>query len=130
MQVHIIIGIGDFKLASTLASNMKGVMADVAASPNNPVFINHHGMIDYILERWLNNNTSSVYPDMPRERKGHQRDSFIVPFFPLFKHSDVFKEATTLGYNYEEDPPSTIIIPFVATLLFCIIPLCIINKKH
>ncbi len=123
MQVHIIVGIGDFKLAGTLASNMKGVMADVAASPNDPVFINHHGMIDYILEMWLNSNRSRVYPDIPSERKGHQRDSFIVPFFPLFKHSDVFKEAADLGYSYEDpSKPSKpwIIVFYTIVAIICI----------
>ena len=50
-QVHIIVGIGDFM--SDLVKNESGVMADVAASPNDPIFINHHTMIDCILEEWL-----------------------------------------------------------------------------
>ncbi len=77
-------------------------MSDVGSSPNDPIFINHHAMVDFILERWLQKHADTrEYPDVPNEIKGHQRDGFIVPFFPLFKHSDVFEEANKLGYSYE-----------------------------
>ena len=63
MQVHIILGIGDFATNST--SNMTGVMGDVSASPNDPIFINHHTMVDCILEEWLQSHPDRVYPDVP-----------------------------------------------------------------
>lgn len=97
MQVHIIVGIGDF--ATDIPGNMKGVMADVAASPNDPMFINHHGMVDCVLEEWLQRHPDAEYPDVPGEIKGHQRDGYIVPFFPLFKHDDVFGTAENFGYS-------------------------------
>ena len=47
IQVHIIVSIGSFD--SKLEDNEKGVMAGVA-SPNDPIFINHHTMIVCSLE--------------------------------------------------------------------------------
>ena len=99
MQVHIILGIGDFSLVENLASNMTGVMGDVSASPNDPVFINHHTMVDCILEEWLQSHPDRVYPDIPEKLKGHQREGVIVPFFPIFKHSDMFQTADNFGYS-------------------------------
>ena len=77
---------------------MKGVMADVAASPNDPLFVNHHTTVDCILEGWLQRNPNARYPD-DVEIKGHQKNGYIVPFFPLFKHSDMFKTADNFGYS-------------------------------
>ena len=84
-----------------LPPDKQGVMADVAASPNDPVFINHHAMVDCILEEWLQKNPNASYPDnVPADRlPGHQADAYIVPFFPLVRHSDVFKTADNLGYS-------------------------------
>ena len=89
-------------LKSGLDDNIKGVMADVAASPNDPLFVNHHTTVDCILEEWLQHNPNARYPDnVPRnnEIKGHQKNEYIVPFFPLFKHSDMFKTADNFGYS-------------------------------
>lgn len=99
IQVHIIVGIGNFEAVGNLSSTMRGVMADVAASPNDPIFINHHSMVDCVLEEWLQRNPDAQYPDVPSEIKGHQRDAYIVPFFPLYKHSDFFNTAENFGYS-------------------------------
>ena len=99
MQVHIILGIGDFLHAATLPRNMTGVMADITASPNDPIFINHHTMIDCILEEWLQSHPDRVYPDVPEKLKGQQREALIVPFFPIFKQSDMFQTADNFGYS-------------------------------
>ena len=63
LQVHIILGIGDFEVVSDLPNNMTGVMADVGASPNDPVFLDHHTMVDCILEEWLQEHPDASYPD-------------------------------------------------------------------
>ena len=97
-QVHIIVGIGYFM--SNLDANKAGVMADVAASPNDPIFINHHSMIDCILEEWLQGHPGADYPsNIPSTLKGHQKDGYIVPFYPLFKHKDMFNTANNFGYS-------------------------------
>ena len=78
--------------------NNRGVMAHVAASPNDPIFINHHAMIDCIFEQWLKNNRQATYPkDVGKD--GHRRDDYIVPFIPAFSHKDMFKTADNFGYS-------------------------------
>jgi hypothetical protein len=113
VQVHLILGIGYFE--SGIDPNHEGVMGDVAASPNDPVFINHHTMIDCILEGWLLNHDNAMYPNPEGDNvtlihKGHRRDDYIVPFFPLKKHRDVFMTADNFGYFCDIDftePPNT-----------------------
>ena len=96
MQVHIIVGLVDFK---NIPDN-PGVMADVGASPNDPLFINHHSMVDCIFDQWLKKDPSE-YPADDDIKPGHGNDEYTVPFFPLIKHSDVFKTADNFGYICE-----------------------------
>ena len=85
---------------SDLDDNKAGVMADVAASPNDPILINHHTMIDCILEEWLQGHPDADYPrNIPSTLEGHQKDGYIIPFYPLFKHKDMFKTANNFGYS-------------------------------
>ena len=74
-------------------------MADVGASPNDPIFINHHAMVDCILEEWLQSNPNTPYPQDPSIRQGHKESDYIVPFFPLVRHRDMFKTANNFGYS-------------------------------
>ena len=97
LQVHNIVGGGNLK--SNLKFYENGVMSDVAASPNDPLFISHHAMVDCILEEWLQRNPNGHYPDVPEEIKGHQREGYIVPLFPLYKHSDMFMTTDNFGYT-------------------------------
>ena len=98
LQVHIIVGIGD--LTSNLPGNRKGVMADRAASPNDPLFVHHHGMVDCILEEWLQENSNVPYPDnIPATLKGHRAQDYIIPFFPLVKHQDMYKTGENFGFS-------------------------------
>ena len=82
-----------------LEDGQKGVMADVAASSSDPIFINHHAMIDCILEEWLQRNTNAQYPVNEQIRQGHRVDDYMVPFFPLVKHSEMFMTAENFGYT-------------------------------
>lgn len=97
MQVHIILGVGDLKSGPSLPFEKVGVMADTASSPNDPIFLNHHGMIDCILEEWLQRNTDT-YPISDEIREGHRADDYIVPFIPLYTNNDMFKTADNFGY--------------------------------
>ena len=78
-------------------------MADVAASANDPIFLNHHAMVDCIFETWLQKNPSAQYPISDEIPKGHRYDDYIVPFFPLYKHSDMFTTANNFGYQCRID---------------------------
>ena len=105
LQGHLILGIGRFD--NNFQSYEKGVMGDVAASANDPIFINHHTMVDCIFEEWLKqNNRTATYPN-PTDRSiinmGHRRDDYIVPFIPLFTHEMMFKTADNFGYSCNLD---------------------------
>ena len=72
----------------------------IAASPNDPVFINHHANIDCILENWLQENKDALlYPQSDEIRVGHRGGDYIVPFMPLHTHNDMFKTANNFGYR-------------------------------
>lgn len=73
-------------------------MADVAASANDPIFLNHHAMVDCIFETWLQKNPNAKYPTSAEIPQGHRKQDYIVPFFPLYKHEDMFRTAEHFGY--------------------------------
>lgn len=75
-------------------------MGDVAASPNDPIFINHHARIDCILEEWLQEHKGELdYPISDEIHDGHRANDYIVPFIPLYNHSQMFKTADNFGYR-------------------------------
>jgi tyrosinase len=103
-SVHLLLGIGDF--TTNLDFRKKGVMADVAASPNDPIFINHHTMIDCLMEEWMkchNSNNDKQYPSSTKINEGHRKNDYIVPFIPLYTHQDMFKTSKTFGYACDLD---------------------------
>ena len=76
-------------------------MADVAASPNDPIFVNHHVTVDCILEEWLQRNKDDLdYPTSEniREGYGHRADEYITPIIPLYMQKEMFKTADNFGY--------------------------------
>ena len=123
MQVHIILGVpGPLRASETCEvpsdtgpcatlSPDEGAMADVRASPNDPMFINHHAMIDLIFEMWLQKYPSATYGGPTNNSKfpGHAAGDCAVPFMPVFTHSEAFKTADNFGYSYEplEDDTTT-----------------------
>ena len=92
-------GIGNFGSDAFNNKNKSGVMGDVAASANDPIFLNHHAMVDCIFETWLRMNPNSQYPVHDEIPRGHRQEDYIVPFFPLYKHSDMFSTADKFGYK-------------------------------
>ena len=124
MQVHILLGLDSFGdkgcgkpkdtrvCKSTPDKSESAAMADVRASPNDPVFIHHHAMIDLIFEEWLKSHPSATYGGPPSNSQfpGHAAGDCAVPFMPVFTHSEAFKRASTFGYSYEpleEDTTTT-----------------------
>ena len=103
--MHIILGIGNFSNVDLIKSGTlnEGTMGDVAASPNDPVFINHHTMIDSIFEQWLQQYPNGKYggPMMEPKFAGHSANDCIVPFIPVYTHMDMFKPAKDFGYSYD-----------------------------
>ena len=108
-----------------LQPDKKGVMAEVAASPSDPIFINHHGMMDCILEEWLQKNKDAQYPHDPKIRRGHRKNDNTVPFFPVVTHGEMFKTADNFGYSCSLSDTAAIKRgPAAAWLFFsiCVIP--------
>ena len=113
-------------------------MADVAASANDPIFLNHHAMVDCIFETWLQKNPDAQYPVNNDIRKGHRQTDYIVPFFPLYTHGDMFSTAEMFGYRctIQSDKsglPSwaiiliSVVVPVVGLglIMFCLVIVCI-----
>ena len=82
-----------------------GTMSSVPASANDPIFLSHHTMIDFIFEQWLTKNpsasyvgpeTSASYPTL----KGHGPTDVLVPFIPLVNNNQAFQKASVFGYQY------------------------------
>ncbi len=78
---------------------MKGTVEDVAASPNDPLFIVHHAMVDCIFIEWLKRHNDAKYPTDPIVRDGHRRDDYVRGFFPLFTNGELFTSAEEFGYS-------------------------------
>ena len=97
MQAHIIPGTGD--VTTNLTDNMKGTIEDVAASPNDPLFIVHHTMIDCILDEWLKRYPDATYPTSPLVRDGHRPGDYVRSFFPLYTNIELFKRTEEFGYS-------------------------------
>ncbi|KAL1774328.1 tyrosinase [Sigmodon hispidus] len=88
---------------------MNGTMSQVQGSANDPIFLLHHAFVDSIFEQWLRRHRPllAVYPEA-NAPIGHNRDSYMVPFIPLYRNGDFFISSKDLGYDYsylqEPDP--------------------------
>ena len=109
-------------------------MANVAASANDPIFLNHHAMVDCIFETWLQKNPNATYPTATEIPQGHRKQDYIVPFFPLYKHEDMFSTADKFGYKCKIKPHKSdqskkkiiIIAAVVGTVAFILLLVLII----
>nr|XP_036866984.1 tyrosinase [Manis javanica] len=80
---------------------MNGTMSQVQGSANDPIFLLHHVFVDSIFEQWLRRHRplQEVYPEA-NAPIGHNRDSYMVPFIPLYRNGDFFISSRDLGYDY------------------------------
>ncbi len=99
MQIHFIGGIGDLNNLFTLPEDKQGHIHDVAASPNDPLFIVHHLTVDCVLEEYLRKYPDAQYPTNPEVRDGHRVDDFSRGFFPLLKNREIFVPGRNFGYT-------------------------------
>ena len=99
--MDIILGIGNFSNVDLIKSDTldEDTIANVAASPNNPVFTNYHTMIDSIFEQWLQQNPNGGPKNDPKFA-GHSANGCIVPFIPVCTHMEMFKPVENFGYSY------------------------------
>ena len=93
-----------------------GEMVETTTSANDPSFYIHHSNVDRIVESWIhrfarghsNPTFLPVYTPVTGAHPGHNRDDFMVPFFPLVKAADRYRTAKELGYTYDELIPADI----------------------
>ncbi|XP_047548145.1 tyrosinase isoform X2 [Lutra lutra] len=80
---------------------MNGTMSQVQGSANDPIFLLHHTFVDSIFEQWLRRHhpLQEVYPEA-NAPIGHNRESYMVPFIPLYRNGDFFISSRDLGYDY------------------------------
>ena len=86
-----------------------GQMDDVPAAVNDPIFNLHHCNVDRILESWIrrfiNSTTPSqllpAYVPVSGGHLGHNRDDFMVPFFPLIRAGEQYSISYEWGYRYD-----------------------------
>ena len=77
-------------------------MLNVAGSANDPLFFNHHTMIDCLFERWMEEHSDvTSYPNSPVTPRfaGHGHGDCLVPFIPLYNNSYMFKRSNEFGYT-------------------------------
>ena len=76
-------------------------MGSIPLAANDPVFINHHTMIDCLFEQWLTSHPNRQYPaTLQAQFAGHAGGDCMVPFIPVYNHSEVFnKRANDFGYS-------------------------------
>ena len=115
-----------------------GQMDDVPAAVNDPVFNLHHCNVDRILESWMTRfatgyNSSNLLPKyvpLTGGHPGHNRDDYMVPFFPLVTAGEQYRVAEEWGYTYDELVPANIpdhMIPTCSQDGIC--PICDANGR-
>ena len=93
---------------------MGGQMDVPPAAVNDPTFNLHHCNIDRILESWMKRFTTGnpqlLPPYVPTSggHPGHNRDDYIVPFFPLIKAGEQYRITEEWGYTYDTLIPANI----------------------
>ena len=93
-----------------------GHMAVVPSAVNDPIFNFHHCNIDRIFESWIqrfakrNSNPTLLpaYVPVSGGHPGHNRDDYIVPFFPIVTAGRQYRAAEEWGYQYDELIPANI----------------------
>ncbi|XP_077197539.1 tyrosinase [Paroedura picta] len=105
-------------LHNALHIYMNGTMSQVQGSANDPIFILHHAFVDSIFEQWLRRHRPDreVYP-AANAPIGHNRESYMVPFIPLYRNGEFFTLSQDLGYDYEylanpDGPFQTFFVPY------------------
>ena len=87
-----------------------GHMGVVPSAANDPIFFLHHCNVDRVLESWIRrfdqySSNSMLLPGYTPSRgghPGHNKDSWMVPFFPPVTPQDYYQDSTNFGYTYEK----------------------------
>ena len=81
-----------------------GHMRIVPSASNDPIFYLHHANVDRLFEAWLQGcgRGTSFVPQNRVAHPGHNRQDYLVPFFPLKTNNDMYKKSNEFGYTYQE----------------------------
>ena len=98
-QIHTLLGLGNITAEPSFTE--QGVIGDGSSSPNDPIFINHHAMVDCMLEEWIDRYQAGKddYPTSQRVKYGHRARDYTVPFIPLYQQRDMLVSADNFGYS-------------------------------
>ena len=106
--------VGDYASRSFMHNNVHlwlgGHMEVVPTAINDPIFFLHHCNLDRVFESWIrrfvqNSSNHLLLPGYVPSRgghPGHNKDDWMVPFFPLVTPRDYYQDSASLGYSYEE----------------------------
>ena len=91
-----------------------GQMVWTTTSANDPIFYLHHSNVDRILESWFykfarGSSNPALLPEyipVSGGHPGHNRNDYMVPFFPLVRPIDGYCTSEELGYTYDELIPA------------------------
>ena len=105
-----------FSVHNTVHDWVGGQMGETPSAANDPIFSLHHCNVDRILESWIqrfvkgNSNPLFLpeYVPVSGGHPGHNRDDYMVPFFPLVRAVQWYRIAEELGYTYDELIPADI----------------------
>jgi tyrosinase len=80
-----------------------GHMLYIPAAVNDPIFNLHHCNVDRMLE---SQELLPAYAPISNGHPGHNRDDYIVPFFPLITPGKQYQLSKRWGYVYDELIPA------------------------
>ena len=87
-----------------------GHMSWPTTAPNDPIFYPHHSNVDRVLQSWFykyarGSSNPALLPEyipVSGGHPGHNRDDYMVPFFPLVKPIEQYCNSEELGYTYDK----------------------------
>ena len=108
------------RLHNNIHDWVNGHMAVAPSSVNDPIFSLHHTNVDRILESWMQRFDQSLpeYVPVSGGHSGHNRDDFMVPFFPLITPGEQYSVARNWGYRYDNLIAATIMDKDLSTCNF------------
>ncbi|XP_070566440.1 tyrosinase-like [Ptychodera flava] len=82
---------------------LNGTMSSLAVAASDPIFFLHHANTDRIFEKWLRRYDVSrdEFPGKSTPT-GHNRYSYMVPFFPVYTNDEFFQRSEHFGYTYND----------------------------
>ncbi|PAA61680.1 hypothetical protein BOX15_Mlig016084g1 [Macrostomum lignano] len=89
-------------LHNKVHNSVMGSFCCAATAPNDPIFFMHHSQISRLVHMWfLRHRPHPVDMANINVSPGHDRQSYMVGFYPPIRHEEVFTDIAALGYEYD-----------------------------